>query len=144
MAALYLLGRDLFDKRVGLAAGIIIALSPLQLFYAQEARMYTQLVCLTILSSWFLFRALQADGWWWWVLFGLGATLASYTAYFAFPVWAAMGAYVVFVDRRRPQIIKFLPDDGRSSRLVRSLAQYFSKPDPSRIRHLLDCPRRTR
>ena len=105
--ALYLLGRDLFEPRVGLAGGLIIALSPLQLFYAQEARMYTQLVSLTILSSWLLFRALRADGWLWWALFGLGVTLASYTAYFAFPVWAAMAAYLLFVDRRRPQIIKF-------------------------------------
>ncbi len=110
--ALYLLGQMLFDKAVGLVGGYILAISPLQLFYAQEARMYTQLVCLTILSVWCLFYALQTNQGRWWSFFVIGATLSCYTADFAFPVLGAMGVYVLFIDRRRKRIYRFLVATG--------------------------------
>jgi mannosyltransferase len=105
---LYLLGRDLFDERVGQVGAFIIAISPLQLFYAQEARMYAQLLLLTVFSSWCFTRALRSDNILWWGLFTLGATLASYTAYFALPVFLAMGLYVLLVDKRPKRILHFV------------------------------------
>src|SRR4030095_15332149 len=38
--ALYLLGRELYDRRTGLIAAAFGAASPLLIWYAQEARMY--------------------------------------------------------------------------------------------------------
>lgn len=105
--AMYGLGRDLFDESVGLTAAFMMAISPLQLFYAQEARMYAQLLLLTVLSSWCLFRALETDQRRWWIVFAVTATLACYTAYFAFPVLAAMALYVLLVERRRERILHF-------------------------------------
>lgn len=105
---LYLLGRDLFDERVGQVSALIIAICPLQLFYAQEARMYAQLLLLIVFSNWCFIRALRSDSILWWGLFTLGATLASYTAYFAFPVFLAMGLYVLLVDKRPKRILHFL------------------------------------
>jgi 4-amino-4-deoxy-L-arabinose transferase-like glycosyltransferase len=105
---LYLLGRDLFEEQVGLVGALIMAISPLQLFYAQEARMYTLLLLLIIFSSWCFVRALRYDRRLWWVLFVVGITLASYTAYFTFPVVAAMGLYVLLVDKRRERVLHFL------------------------------------
>ncbi len=108
IVVLYLVGRDLFDERVGIVGAFILAIAPLQLFYAQEARMYTLLLLLTIFSSWFFLRALGNNDKRWWALFIVGATLAGYTAYFTFPVLAAMGLYVLLVDKRRDRIIHFL------------------------------------
>jgi uncharacterized membrane protein len=105
---LYMLGRDLFDERVGQVGAFIIAISPLQLFYAQEARMYAQLLLLTVFSSWCFIRALRSDNILWWGLFTLSATLASYTAYFALPVFLAMGLYVLLVDKRPKRILHFV------------------------------------
>ena len=104
---IYLVGRDLFDERTALLAAVVMALSPLQLFYAQEARMYAQLVLLTLFCSWCLMRALRDQGWVWWGLLGLGATLASYTSYFAFPFLLAMLVYVLWT-RDRAYIVRFL------------------------------------
>lgn len=103
---IYLLGRDLFDGRAGLISALVMALSPLQLYYAQEARMYTQLVLLVIFSSWCLMRALRNDGVLWWVLLALGAALASYTSYFIFPVLFTMFVYVL--SRKREHILRFM------------------------------------
>jgi mannosyltransferase len=107
VAVLYLIGRDLFNEQVGLVSALIMTISPLQLFYAQEARMYTQLLLLTGFSSWALIHALPRNNNRWWGLFILGATLASYTAYFSFPVFLAMGLYVLLTDRRPERIFRF-------------------------------------
>jgi 4-amino-4-deoxy-L-arabinose transferase-like glycosyltransferase len=44
----WLLGRQLFSPKIGLLAALIAALSPLQVYYSQEARMY---MLLTLLGS---------------------------------------------------------------------------------------------
>lgn len=47
---LYLLGRELFDRKTGLVATLLFAVSPFQLYYAQETRMYSLWTLLTLLS----------------------------------------------------------------------------------------------
>jgi mannosyltransferase len=104
---LYLIGRDLFDERVGLVSSFIMAVSPLQLFYAQEARMYAQLLLLTGCAVWAFIRALRDNRLRWWGLFMASAALSSYTAYFSLPIFLAMALYVLLVDRRRERILSF-------------------------------------
>lgn len=104
---LYLIGRDLFNERVGLISALIMTLSSIQVFYAHEARMYAQLLLLTGFSGWTFSRAVQNNQRCWWGWFVLAATLASYTAYFSFPVFLAMGLYLLLVDRRRERLLSF-------------------------------------
>jgi mannosyltransferase len=52
----YGLGARLFDRRVGLLTLAVTALSRFQLYYAQEARMYAMLTCLTVASFYCLLR----------------------------------------------------------------------------------------
>jgi uncharacterized membrane protein len=92
---------------VGLVSAFIMAVSPLQLFYAQEARMYAQLLLLTSFTVWAFINALQDNRRQWWGLFTGGVILTSYTAYFSFPVFLAMVLYVLLVDRRRERILPF-------------------------------------
>lgn len=58
----YALGARLFDRRVGLLALAVTALSRLQLYYAQEARMYAMLLALTVASYYCLLR--RDERWW--------------------------------------------------------------------------------
>lgn len=55
---LYALGKRLFDGRVGLLAALFGAISPLYLWYSHEARMYTLLTFLGLLSFYALLRVL--------------------------------------------------------------------------------------
>jgi len=105
---IYLLGRDLFNASTGLIGALLMALSPLQVFYGQEARMYTLLLLFITFAVWCFMRALDNNRWIWWGLFALGITLAAYTAYFTFPIIAAMSLYIFLVDKRRDRIFKFL------------------------------------
>jgi len=104
---LYLIGRDLFDEQVGLVGALLMTISPLQLFYAQEARVYAQLLLFTGLSSWAFIRALDSHSNRWWGLFIVSTILVCYTAYFAFPVVLAMALYVLLIDRRWKSIWRF-------------------------------------
>jgi hypothetical protein len=56
------LGSRLFDQPTGFLAGGLVAISSFQLAHAQEARMYSLVVLLTILSTEWLVRALNGAG----------------------------------------------------------------------------------
>ncbi|MGA9350527.1 MAG: glycosyltransferase family 39 protein, partial [Anaerolineae bacterium] len=58
---LYALGKCLFDRRVGLLAALFGAISPLYLWYSHEARMYTMLTFLGLLSFYALLRMLTPN-----------------------------------------------------------------------------------
>jgi 4-amino-4-deoxy-L-arabinose transferase-like glycosyltransferase len=57
----FLLGRRLFDSWVGLVAAFLSAISPFQVYYSQEARMYILLAALSALSIYFFLRFMEAE-----------------------------------------------------------------------------------
>ncbi|MBM3144538.1 MAG: hypothetical protein FJ010_06105 [Chloroflexi bacterium] len=75
----YLLGRQLFDKRFGLTVAGITAISPFQIHYAQEARMYALMTFLLLGATCALWMGMRGGGWGWWLLFGVSAALGQYT-----------------------------------------------------------------
>ncbi len=58
---LYAFGKRLFDRRAGLLAALFGAISPLYLWYSHEARMYTLLTFLGLLSFYSLLRILTSN-----------------------------------------------------------------------------------
>jgi uncharacterized membrane protein len=57
--ALYLLGRELYDRRTGLVAAAFGAASPLLIWYAQEARMYAFVTLFGLLAVLMQLRAIR-------------------------------------------------------------------------------------
>jgi mannosyltransferase len=80
---LYALGKTLFGRRVGLLASFLLAIAPLHLRYAQEARMYALFAFLSILSLYLFWRAISSADWRWWLTFALVNILNLYTHLFA-------------------------------------------------------------
>jgi mannosyltransferase len=56
---IYLLGKELIDKKTGLYAAILLTVNFFHLSYSQEGRMYSLLFLLTIFSFYFLVRLLK-------------------------------------------------------------------------------------
>jgi 4-amino-4-deoxy-L-arabinose transferase-like glycosyltransferase len=90
-----------------LAAGLL-AVCPFQVLYHRSMRAYALGVCLAVLSSWALIRAVRTGKVWWWLAYGVLAVLFAYTHYYAFFTLAAQALYVIGViglslifDRRR-------------------------------------------
>ena len=92
---IYLVGRQLFDKEVGLVAALILALSSFNVQYSQEARMYTLMVLLALLSMYFFLRVLQRSSLTLSVGYVLSTTLLLYTHLYGLFVLIAQNVYVV-------------------------------------------------
>lgn len=127
------LGRRLGSTRLGLTAGLLVALSPFLSRYAQEARQYTLVAALAVLSTWLLVRAEGRRGWAW---YALSVVLLGYTHLFSLlilpahviarrdalrPWAAAVGAalvpllgLVVFAQTQRYQVSWIEPVTGKA------------------------------
>jgi uncharacterized membrane protein len=53
---MYLLGATMFNKKIGMFSALLLALSPIHIYYAQEARSYSLLFLLTLLSMYFYLK----------------------------------------------------------------------------------------
>lgn len=62
VAVVFRLGSDLFDRPSGLFGALAAALSPFQVYYGQEARMYALVALLSALSIWLTAKALSLPG----------------------------------------------------------------------------------
>ncbi len=97
---LFQFGRRLQGAGVGLLAALLVAVNPLQIYYANEARMYTVLVMLAAAASYVLWRALQGGDLRRYlpayiVLAGL-AFYTHYTAVFLIAVQAVFWAWILW------------------------------------------------
>lgn len=100
----YLLGKDLFNKKVALLASLLLSIAPLHVYYSQEARMYVFAAFSVTLSFYFLNRLMLNNK-----LAGVGliASLilvlySDYLAYFIIPVQII---YLIWVKKLNIKIL---------------------------------------
>lgn len=100
---LFLLGKRLFNGRVGLYAAALMSLSPFHLWYAQEARPYTLAVFLSILATYYLYRFLSEGAIKPVIIFVLLSILGLYsdtTYYFIFLTAIQLFILVIWVKKK--------------------------------------------
>ena len=104
----YLLASDIVNKtRAACFAALLVALAPLEVFLSREARMYTLLALLAMLSLWLLLKAIER-GRWWWIAYAIVTLLALYTHYIAVAILIAGNFYLIWVWRRNvPSLGRF-------------------------------------
>lgn len=86
----YLIGRKLFGQKTVLTAAILIATSPLHIYYSQEARMYSLAAFFASLSCYFFLSILKKDTMTNWFGFVFATALMLYTdylPYFLIPIY---------------------------------------------------------
>jgi 4-amino-4-deoxy-L-arabinose transferase-like glycosyltransferase len=92
-----LFGHDLAGRIAALAAAALAAISPLYVYYSQEARMYAQLTLLGVLAGYALLRAMSAEQRrseiLWWAGFVLSSAAMLYTHYFGAFLLLACGLW---------------------------------------------------
>ncbi len=109
-AAIYPLGRRLVGPRASLSGLLLMAVSPFQVYYAREVRMYSQLLFTSLMAGLFVLRCLgdqvrdptgsPSSRWTDWVgLIGF-STLAVYTHTFGLLVPLALGSAALVRGRR--------------------------------------------
>jgi tetratricopeptide (TPR) repeat protein len=95
IAILSFLGRQLYNQATGALGAGLLAISPLHVWFSQDARYYPLLVVLSLLSLILLLRALEADRWYDWLGFSLVTALTLYNHHFGLLVLAAEGLFAV-------------------------------------------------
>ena len=73
------LSRKLFDERIAIVAALALALSPFQVHYSQEVRMYALLAVLLLGATLAYWRALEGGSLRYWLGFAFLAAAAQYT-----------------------------------------------------------------
>ncbi len=101
----YLLGKDLFNKRVGIISALLLAIGPLHIYYSQEARMYALAAFSVALSCLFLVRLLKGGKYAGW-FYALSVALVLYSDYIAYLILPVQFVYVVLAERKN--LIKFI------------------------------------
>ncbi|MBI2845912.1 MAG: glycosyltransferase family 39 protein [Chloroflexi bacterium] len=102
VAMLYRIGTSLFSAKVGgwsMALGII---SPFLVFHAQETRMYTLLMLLTVSAGYLLWKSVNSPRLATWTLLALTLTLGLYTHYSFFLFLLAANLWIILRAGHNP------------------------------------------
>lgn len=98
---IYALGSRLFGTRVGLVAGLLMAVNGFFIQYAQEARAYSLLLLLVTASSYLFVTCLEAPSWRRCAAYALVSGLAVYAHFFAALVLIGHAASLAFLRREQ-------------------------------------------
>ncbi len=98
--AIYLLGRRLAGPQAGLVAAALLAISPYHIWYSQEAKMYSIVALLAIVSTLLLVEALASGKRLYWVSYVLVTTVMFYTHVASVLVFGGQAMFVLVSIRR--------------------------------------------
>ena len=94
IAIIYRLGGCLFDEATGRIAALLLAVSPLHIWYSQETRMYALVTLLALAGSFWVWRAMRTASRRAWIAYALCMALALYTHYHAIFVLLSQNAFL--------------------------------------------------
>ena len=104
IALVYAAARRLAGRKVALVAAALVALSPFNIWYSQEVRMYALAAAIGVIALWALADATTRGGRRAWSVYALAAAAGMFTVYyFAFLlIPAVVCAFAYTLSRRRP------------------------------------------
>ena len=97
----YKAGRIILNRHVGLLAALLLALNPLHVWLAQEARMYSLLGALTIISMTVFWQALHTNRRRDWIALTAVNSIIYVLHYFGFLVPTIHFVFLVFQFRQK-------------------------------------------
>jgi len=95
IAVIYQLGKKLFDEQVGTVGALLLAVSPLHIWYSQETRMYALVTLLAMVGSFWLWQALHRRRASYWIAYAVCMALGLYTHYHTVFVLLFQNCFVV-------------------------------------------------
>jgi len=97
----YQLARRFCGSKAALCAVAMMALSPFHLWYAQEARMYSQAACFGIASTLFFMLALEKKRWQWWAGYFCASAVLMEVSYYSVFLLVSHGAALIYLRRKQ-------------------------------------------
>ena len=106
IVALYKLGKYLFNVKVALYSSLIFAVSFFQIYFSQEARMYSLLTFTTLLSVFFFLKSINENRLRFWVSYIIVSILMLYTHLYGIFIIAFQFFYFLFYYRTKIGYVK--------------------------------------
>jgi hypothetical protein len=105
--AMYVLGKELYNQRVGLIGAAFTTFNFYNIFYSQEARGYIFAFLFTCISFTFLIRSLRNPSWKGGLWYGLATSALLYTHYYGFFIVLSQ-LLIVLIFLKRSSLKAFL------------------------------------
>jgi mannosyltransferase len=106
VASLFPIASLVGDRRLGAVSAFALAISPMHIWYSQEARMYSLVVFLTVLANYFFARLLRGDGRAIWLGYAITTLLAIHTHYLVLFVIVAQMTYLTVTRQRHRSLLR--------------------------------------
>jgi mannosyltransferase len=106
VASLFPMATLVDDRRLGAVSAFALAISPMHIWYSQEARMYSLVVFLTVLANYFFARLLRSQGRATWFGYGITTLLAVHTHYLALFVILAQMTFLTITRGRHRALLR--------------------------------------
>ncbi|MGA7732185.1 MAG: glycosyltransferase family 39 protein, partial [Chloroflexia bacterium] len=141
LPVLYLLARRLAGGWIALAATFVLAISPLHIWYSQEARMYVPSMLFVAVSHWALVECQHAPHRKWAIIYGLSVLVAMYFSYSSLYALAPQAVLLIWLLRkhRREALPVFIALAAAIAAYLPWVPQWFSaieEADPLRVTYL--------
>ncbi|MBU0503839.1 MAG: glycosyltransferase family 39 protein [Candidatus Omnitrophica bacterium] len=101
---MYKIGKLLFNTKVGLIGSFLLSISPIHVWYSQEARGYSLSIFITLLIIYFFIRVLKESKVYLWIGLILSSLISIYINYFCF--YAIILTSIALFLRRYKYIFK--------------------------------------
>ena len=96
----YFIGREILDRNTGIVGAALLAFSPFQIFYSQEARAYAPMLFFFSLALYFFLRLLRSWGRRDAILFAIFSAAAFWTHFYAFVPILALFIFALAVKAK--------------------------------------------
>jgi mannosyltransferase len=106
IVALYKLGKYLFNVKIAIYSSLILAVSIFQIYFSQEARMYSLLTLTTLLSIFFFLKSLNENRLRFWIGYIIASILMLYTHFYGVFILIFQFSYLLLYYRNRTGCVK--------------------------------------
>lgn len=104
----YLLGKDLFNRKIAILASLLLAIAPLHVYYSQESRMYVLAAFAVVLSFYCLNKILVADNRYYFTGFVISLILVFYSDYLVYLIIPAQVFYLLWTKKVKRKVLEGL------------------------------------
>lgn len=97
---IYRLGKSLGGFWLGFVAAFLFAISPYQIWHAQDARNYSMLTAASLMSMWGFINLWRRSDWRWWPVYIFGTATAILTHYHGLMIIGVQGLFFLLTWQR--------------------------------------------
>lgn len=93
---IYFIVKDLFSRKSAVLAVLLTSIAPMLIRYGEEARMYTLVLCVSLLGTWFFMKALKYHDKKYWTFYAVTVGIGLWVHYFVALVWIVHWLFLIF------------------------------------------------